>query len=236
MWRPGYIILSFIALTICYEAEEDLLYDHFPPDFIWGAATAAYQIEGGWNEDGKGPSIWDVFTKEDGHIIDNSSGDVACDSYHKYKEDVQLLVGMGVDSYRFSISWSRVLPNGIGEKNQAGIDYYNNLINELLSNGIEPAVTLYHWDLPQALHVQGGWLNSSITEWFEEYSRLCFTEFGDRVKYWITLNEPRETSLQGYGNGAHAPGIVGEGTTAYIAAHNQIRLIILYFIFLNQTY
>ena len=190
-------ILCVAGTSSSYNAEEDLLYDHFPPDFIWGAATAAYQIEGGWNEDGKGPSIWDVFTKEEGHIVDGSSGDVACDSYHKYKEDVQLLVNLGLKSYRFSIAWSRILPKGVGEKNQAGIDYYNNLINELLANGIEPAPTLYHWDLPQALHEQGGWLNSSVSVWFEEYSRLCFKEFGDRVKFWITINEPYTTSLQG---------------------------------------
>ena len=141
-------ILCVTGTALSYNAEEDLLYDHFPPDFIWGAATAAYQIEGGWNEDGKGPSIWDVFTKEEGHIIDGSSGDVACDSYHKYKEDVQLLSNLGLKSYRFSIAWSRILPKGVGEKNQAGINYYNNLINELLANGIQPAPTMYHWDLP----------------------------------------------------------------------------------------
>jgi len=212
-----------VACVLSYEAEEELLYDHFPDGFVWGAATAAYQIEGAWDEDGKGLNIWDVFTKEEGHIKDGSSGDVACDSYHKYKEDVQLLKNMGLSSYRFSISWARILPNGLGEKNQLGIDYYNNLINELLANDITPAVTLYHWDLPQALEDQGGWLNSSVSTWFEEYSRVCFTEFGDRVKFWITLNEPKETSLQGYGGGTMAPGIIGLGTTAYIAAHNQIR-------------
>ena len=164
-----------------------------------------------------------MFTKEEGHIKDGSNGDVACDSYHKYKEDVQLLKNMGLSSYRFSISWARILPSGLGEKNQLGIDYYNNLINELLANGITPSVTLYHWDLPQALSDQGGWLNSSVTTWFEEYSRVCFSEFGDRVKFWITLNEPREMALQGYGNGAFPPGIIGMGTTAYLAAHNQIR-------------
>ena len=216
-------LFCLTSTAFSFNAEENLLYDHFPPDFIWGAATAAYQIEGGWNEDGKGPSIWDVFTKEEGHIIDGSSGDVACDSYHKYKEDVQLLATLGLKSYRFSIAWTRILPYGLGEKNVAGIDYYNNLINELLANGIQPAVTLYHWDLPQALQDQGGWLNSSVSTWFEEYSRLCFTEFGDRVKFWITLNEPKETSLSGYGTGGNAPGVTGIGTNAYIAAHNQIR-------------
>ena len=218
-----------------YIYEEDLLYDHFPEDFKWGCATAAYQIEGGWDEDGKGVNIWDVFTRYNGTIKDGSSGDVACDSYHKYQEDVQLLKNLGVNSYRFSIAWTRILPNGLGERNPLGIAYYNNLIDELLANGITPAVTLYHWDLPQALSDQGGWLNSSVSEWFEEYARVCFEEFGDRVKFWITLNEPRETSIQGYGTGTMAPGIspskcadfglddCGPGTTTYIAAHNQIR-------------
>jgi len=217
------LIILLSSLTQAYEAEEELLYDHFPADFKWGAATAAYQIEGGWDEDGKGENIWDVFTREEGHIIDGSSGEVACDSYHNYKQDVQLLANLGLKSYRFSIAWARVLPSGVGDKNQAGVDYYNNLINQLLDNNIEPAVTLYHWDLPQTLQLQGGWLNASVADWFEEYSRLCFSEFGDRVKLWITLNEPKETSLQGHGSGTMAPGIVGPGTTAYIAAHNQIR-------------
>jgi len=217
--------LLFILLPtiFAYQAEEPLLFDHFPDDFIWGSATSAYQIEGAWNEGGKGVSIWDTFTKVNGTIIDGSSGDVACDSYHKYKEDVQLMKAMGLKSYRFSIGWSRILPQGIGKTNQEGIDYYHNLIDELLANEIVPAVTLYHWDLPQALQDQGGWLNPSVADWFEEYARVCFEEFGGDVKFWITLNEPRETSLQGHGSGTMAPGIVGMGTTAYIAAHNQIR-------------
>jgi len=215
--------LASLGLASAYIYEEDLLYDHFPEDFVWGAATAAYQVEGAWDEDGKGLNIWDLFVREEGHIKDGSDGDVACDSYHKYKEDVALLAAMGLTSYRFSISWARVLPLGLGEKNQAGVDYYNNLINELLAAGITPAVTLYHWDLPQALQEHGGWLNSTVADWFEEYARFCYTEFGDRVKFWITLNEPRETSLQGYGGGTMAPGIIGLGTTTYVAAHNQIR-------------
>lgn len=219
------MLLSILLLpaVLGYKAEEELLYDHFPEDFMWGAATAAYQIEGGWDEDGKGLNIWDVFTRVDGTIKDGSSGDVACDSYHKYKEDVQLLKALGLNSYRFSIAWARILPNGVGERNQLGIAYYNNLIDELLANDIVPAVTLYHWDLPQALQEHGGWLNASVADWFEEYSRVCYEEFGDRVKFWITLNEPKETSLQGHGSGTMAPGLQGIGTLAYIAAHNQIR-------------
>ncbi|CAL4160093.1 unnamed protein product [Meganyctiphanes norvegica] len=206
-----------------YVYEEDLLYDHFPGDFKWGCATAAYQIEGAWDEDGKGVSIWDNFVRIPGNIIDGTTGDVACDSYHKYKEDVQLMANMGLKSYRFSIAWTRILPNGIGERNQAGIDYYKNLIAELKANNIEPAVTLYHWDLPQALEDMGGWLNDSVADWFEEYARVCFEEFGDEVKLWITLNEPHETTIQGYGTGTMAPGKHGLGTLVYIASTNLIR-------------
>jgi len=215
--------LCLVQLSLGYLPEEPLLYEHFPDDFIWGAATAAYQIEGGWNEGGKGENIWDVFTRVEGNIIDGSSGDVACDSYHKYKEDVQLMKNLGMKSYRFSISWARILPLGTGEKNQEGIDYYHALIDELLANDIVPAVTLYHWDIPQALQEQGGWLNASVADWFEEYARVCFEEFGGDVKFWITLNEPKETAIQGHGTGTMAPGIEGIGTYTYIAAHNLIR-------------
>jgi len=206
-----------------YIYEEEMLYDTFPEDFVWGAATAAYQIEGGWNEDGKGESIWDKFTKIDGKIVDGSSGEVACDSYHKYKEDVQLLKKMNMTAYRFSIAWTRVLPLGVGEKNEAGIQYYKNLISELLNSGITPMVTLYHWDLPQALQEKGGWQNADSASWFLEYARLVFEQFGDNVKMFITFNEPKETSIQGYETGTMAPGHVGAGDQVYIAAHNQIR-------------
>jgi len=222
--RLTMLILLLLPLALAYQPEEPLLYDSFPEDFIWGTATAAYQIEGAWNEDGKGPSIWDTFTKIDGKIKDGSSGDVACDSYHNYKEDVALMKAMGMTSYRFSISWSRILPQGTADnKNELGIKYYHDLIDELLANEIVPAVTLYHWDLPQALQDKGGWLVPEVADWFEEYARVCFEEFGGDVKFWITLNEPKETSLQGHGSGDMAPGITGMGTNVYIAAHNQIR-------------
>lgn len=213
------------VLSCChgYDMEEPLLYGQFPAGFKWGAATAAYQIEGGWDEDGKGVSIWDKFTENGEHVEDGSTGKVACDSYHLYREDVRLLKDMGLTSYRFSIAWTRILPSGVGEVNQAGVEYYRDLINTLLANGIEPAVTLYHWDLPQALEDLGGWLNPEVADWFEEYARVCFQEFGSVVKFWITLNEPRETSLSGYGGGYAAPGVVGPGTHAYTAAHHQIR-------------
>ncbi|RUS78874.1 hypothetical protein EGW08_013349, partial [Elysia chlorotica] len=147
------------------EGDQDFLYDTFPDGFVWGAATAAYQVEGAWNEDGKGPSIWDVYSSQPGKVDNDDTGRVACDSYHKYKEDVQLLKKLGVNHYRFSISWPRVMPDGTNSYiNQAGLDYYHNLINELLNNNIEPMVTLYHWDLPEALERRGGWLNSDIVE------------------------------------------------------------------------
>jgi len=149
------IILLCATITLAYDAEEPLLYESFPADFVWGAATAAYQIEGAWNEDGKGENIWDVWTREPGNVVDGTNGEVACDSYHQYPADVKLLKQLGVKSYRFSLSWARLLPLGTGETNPLGIAYYKNLINELVAAGIEPAVTLYHWDLPQELENRG---------------------------------------------------------------------------------
>ncbi|XP_059627323.1 beta-glucosidase 12-like [Cornus florida] len=181
----------------------------FPAGFIFGAASAAYQIEGGASEGGRGPSIWDTFThKYPQKIADRSNGDVAIDSYHRYKEDVNIIKGMDLDSYRFSISWSRVLPLGklSGGVNEEGIQYYNNLINDLLAKGLLPYVTLFHWDMPQALEDEyGGFRSPQIVYDFRDYSELCFKRFGDRVKFWTTLNEPWSFS-QGYDNGAYAPG------------------------------
>lgn len=176
-------------------------------DFLWGAATASYQVEGAWNEDGKGLNIWDSFTHQDGKIEDKSTGDIACDHYHRYKEDVKLMSEMGLKSYRFSISWARILPEGTGTVNQKGIDFYNNLINELIKNNIVPFVTLYHWDLPYTLHLKGGWLNPESSSWFEEYTSVVAKYFGDRVKNFITFNEPSVFMGCGYMLGDHAPGI-----------------------------
>ncbi|XP_064613344.1 lactase/phlorizin hydrolase-like [Liolophura sinensis] len=203
--------------------EKEFYYGHFPPDFMWGTATASYQIEGGWNADGKGLSIWDNFTHA-GRIKNHATGDVACDSYHQWKEDVKNLQRMGVKHYRFSISWSRLLPDGSTSViNQKGIDYYNKLINSLVWANIVPMVTLYHWDLPQALQDTGGWLNESIIDFYNEYAKLCFKTFGDRVKFWITFNEPWSTTWMGYGTGESAPGIQAPATAPYTAAHNIIR-------------
>ncbi|XP_024043737.1 beta-glucosidase 11 isoform X2 [Citrus clementina] len=175
----------------------------FPPGFIFGSGTSAYQVEGAANEDGRAPSIWDTFTHA-GNVHDN--GDIASDGYHKYKEDVKLMADTGLDAYRFSISWSRLIPNGRGPVNPKGLQYYNSLINELISHGIQPHVTLHHYDLPQALEDEyGGWINQTIVQDFTAYANVCFREFGDRVSYWTTVNEPNAFALLGYDIGIAPP-------------------------------
>ena len=163
----------------------------FRKDFIWGAATASYQIEGAAFEDGKGPSVWDRFSHEPGKVLEGHTGDVACDHYHRFKEDVRLMKEMGVKNYRFSISWPRLLPQGVGEVNEQGVAFYNALIDELLAAGIRPIVTLFHWDYPAALQARGAWENPESPAWFLEYATLCARRFGDRVKDFITFNEPQ---------------------------------------------
>lgn len=178
----------------------------FDTNFIWGAATAAYQVEGGASEDNRGLSIWDIFSHQDGKVFNNENGDIACDHYHRVDEDIALMKKCGLKAYRFSISWSRILPDGIEKINQAGIDFYNNLIDKLLQNEIEPYITLYHWDLPYALHCKGGWLNREIADWFGEYSKIIAENFSDRVKNFMTINEPNCVAALGYKSGKHAPG------------------------------
>ncbi len=178
----------------------------FNKDFIWGAATSSYQIEGAAYSDGKGLNIWDTFCKEEGKIFGGQNGDIACDHYNRMEEDVELMAKMGLKAYRFSISWSRLLPNGTGEICQAGIDFYNRLINKLLEYKIEPYITLYHWDLPYALHQQGGWLNPEIATWFGDYAKLVAQCYSDRVRYFMTINEPQVILGNGYVGGDHAPG------------------------------
>nr|ADK12988.1 beta-glucosidase [Reticulitermes flavipes] len=213
----------FVTAVFGADVDNETLFT-FPEDFKLGAATASYQIEGGWNADGKGVNIWDTLTHERSQlVVDKSSGDVADDSYHLYKEDVKLLKNMGAQLYRFSISWARILPEGHDNKvNQAGIEYYNKLIDELLDNGIEPMVTMYHWDLPQTLQDLGGWPNRELAKYSENYARVLFQNFGDRVKLWLTFNEPL-TFMDAYASETGmAPSIDTPGIGDYLAAHTVI--------------
>lgn len=209
----------------------------FPKDFFFGTASSAYQYEGATREGGRGPSIWDTFTHNHPEKVANgSNGDVAIDFYHRYKEDVNIMKDMGFNAYRFSLSWPRILPSGklSGGINMEGIKYYNNLIDKLISEGVEPFVTLFHWDAPQALEQQyGGFLSHLIVEDFQDYANICFREFGDRVKYWITFNEPWSFSIGGYSSGTLAPGrcsssekpgcsMGDSGKEPYMVAHNQL--------------
>jgi len=179
----------------------------FPKDFVWGAATASYQIEGAWNEDGKGESIWDRFTHTPGKIKNNDTGDVANDHYRLWKKDIDLMKQLGLKAYRFSISWPRILPTGRGNINKQGLDFYDRLVDGLLESNITPFATLYHWDLPQALEDEGGWVVRSTAETFVEYTDVVTRALGDRVKNWITHNEPAVVAWNGYSLGEHAPGV-----------------------------
>lgn len=178
----------------------------FIKDFAWGAATAAYQIEGAALEDGKAPSIWDNYVHQGGRITDDHTGDIACDHYHRYREDVALMKKIGLKAYRFSISWPRVIPNGTGDINKKGLAFYSDLVDELLENGIEPYVTLYHWDLPYELHKKGGFLNREFVDWFANYAKVITEALSDRVKYFFTFNEPQCFVGSAYEMGYHAPG------------------------------
>jgi beta-glucosidase len=189
----------------------------FRPGFLWGTATAAYQIEGAWNEDGKGESIWDRFCRIPGVIEDGSSGDVACDHYHRMTEDVALMAGLGANAYRFSISWPRVLSEGTGALNEAGLAFYDRLVDLLLEHGVRPLVTLYHWDLPQALQDRGGWVAPHIPEWFAEYAAVVAGRLGDRVHDWVTINEPHVVAFAGHADGVHPPGVSDLGTAVSVS-------------------
>ena len=182
----------------------------FPDDFLWGAATAAYQVEGAYQDDGKGLSIWDLYSHLPGATYQGANGDRAVDHYHRYQEDVRLMAELGLKAYRFSISWPRIFPSGAGEANPQGIRFYSDLIDELLKYGIVPVATLYHWDLPQALQDQGGWENRALIEHFARYAKTCFEQFGDRVRHWITFNETINFIMLGYRDGVHPPGVRDE--------------------------
>jgi beta-glucosidase len=191
----------------------------FPDTFVFGTATASYQVEGAVDEDGRGTSIWDTFSRTPGKVMHGHTGEVAADQYHRYEEDVRLMRDLGIRSYRFSLAWPRIFPTGSGSPNPRGFDYYNRLIDALLAAGIEPAVTLYHWDLPEPLQQDGGWPNRETAYRYLDYSRTCFEALGDRVNMWITMNEPFCASILGYLAGVHAPGI-RDRKKAYEAIHH----------------
>ncbi|KAL5566538.1 hypothetical protein UlMin_029702 [Ulmus minor] len=241
------IFLFFLRCFVSISSLSDKIPSHydsiylnrtsFPPGFVFGTASASYQYEGAWNEDGRGPSIWDVYTHtHPERITDGSNGDVAIDQYHRYKEDVGIMKDMNADAYRLSISWSRLLPNGklSGGVNQEGVQYYNNLIKELLAKGLKPYVTIFHWDLPQPLQDEyNGFLSRRVVRDLRDFAELCFREFGDRVKHWITLNEPHIFTTLGYARGISPPGrcsawqnlncLGGDSATEpYIVAHNLL--------------
>ncbi|MEU4836268.1 GH1 family beta-glucosidase [Streptosporangium sp. NPDC023615] len=193
----------------------------FPEGFVWGAATAAYQIEGAARDDGRGPSIWDTFSRTPGKVHAGHTGDVACDHYHRYPEDVAIMRDLGLHAYRFSVSWPRLQPDGSGPVNPRGLDFYDRLVDELLGAGITPVVTLYHWDLPQTLEDRGGWTNRETAHHFADYAAIAHARLGDRVETWTTLNEPWCSAFLGYASGIHAPGRA-EPALGFAAAHHLL--------------
>ncbi|XP_068168143.1 lactase-like protein isoform X3 [Antennarius striatus] len=234
--RCTFSVCHVLVLVLCLSSAEDFdwtkndhssfYYGTFPAGFSWGAGSSAYQTEGAWDKDGKGLSIWDVFSHKKGKIQQNETGDSSCEGYHKVKDDVSLIKELKLNHYRFSISWPRLIPTGIKSDhiNEKGIQYYDELINHLLENNITPVVTLYHWDLPQVLQEKyAGWQNISMVNHFNEFANLCFERFGNRVKYWITFNNPWSVAVEGYETGEHAPGLRLRGTGAYRAAHHIIK-------------
>ncbi|XP_019445906.1 PREDICTED: beta-glucosidase 40-like isoform X2 [Lupinus angustifolius] len=228
------LILAVIVLFQIQTCESDINIADFPHGFTFGTASSAFQYEGAVKADGRGPSVWDTFSHKFGKISDFSNADVAVDQYHRFEEDIELMKDLGVSAYRFSISWTRIFPNGSGEINLAGVDHYNKLIDALLAKGIEPYVTIYHWDLPQALDDKyDGWLGTEIIKDFANYAETCFQKFGDRVKHWITFNEPHTFATQGYDVGLQAPGRCSillhlfcrkgnSATEPYLVGHNVL--------------
>lgn len=194
----------------------------FSKDFMWGGASAAYQLEGAYNEDGKGLNIWDVTSGASGRVKHSENGDVACDHYHRYKEDIALFKEIGLKYYRFSISWTRILPEGTGRVNESGLKFYSDLVDELIAAGIEPMITLYHWDYPYELYRKGGWLNDESPKWFEEYTKIVVDALSDRVKYWMTINEPQCIVGNGYWMGTHAPFLKTCNKDLVLISHNLL--------------
>lgn len=197
----------------------------FGDNFVWGVSTAATQVEGAHNAEGKGQSIWDVFAAKKRNILNGDTHYTASDFYNRYQGDIDLLKKLNIPNFRFSISWSRILPNGTGEINQAGVDFYNNVIDYCLQQGIEPWVTIYHWDLPQALEARGGWTNRDIVTWFTDYVAICANQFGDRVKHWMVMNEPAVFTGAGYFLGIHAPGKTGLKNFLPAAHHTVLSIV-----------
>jgi beta-glucosidase len=199
--------------------QESIVDIEFPKQFIWGASTAAYQIEGAWNEDGKGPSIWDTFSHTPGKVHNGDTGDRACDHYHLYKKDVALMADLGLRAYRFSTAWTRLFPEGRGKANQKGRDFYDKLIDELLLHAIDPWLCFYHWDLPQALQDKGGWQKRDMVYWFSDYAAYVAEAYGDRVKHFAIFNEPNVAALLGHLVGVHAPGLTDLMASASVTHH-----------------
>ena len=194
----------------------------FPKNFAWGAAAAAYQIEGAWNVDGRGPSVWDVFSQEQGKVFENHTGNDACDHYHRWREDVALMQELGMKNYRLSVAWPRIQPTGVGKANAKGLAFYDKLIDGLLEAGITPWVTLFHWDLPHALQQRGGFCNRDLVEWFGDYTAIVADKLGDRVKNWMTFNEPPVVLGLGYHEGRFAPGLKLPFADCLLGAHNLL--------------
>jgi beta-glucosidase len=194
----------------------------FPEGFLWGTATASYQVEGAVDEDGRGSSIWDTFSHTPGKVLHGDTGDIACDHYHRLEADLDLMADLGLQAYRFSVAWPRIQPEGSGPANQKGLDYYRRLVDGLRSRSIEPALTLYHWDLPQALEDRGGWTSRETSERFAEYANMVYEALNDSVRMWITLNEPWVSAWMGHDTGVHAPGI--KGTSKALAATHHLLL------------
>ncbi len=194
----------------------------FPKDFIWGAATASYQVEGGAFDDGKGLSVWDTMCKQPGKIKAGDTGDVACDHYHRYKEDAAIMGNLGLKAYRLSICWPRVIPEGVGKVNEKGLEFYDKLIDSLLENGVDPWVTLFHWDFPYSLYCRGGWLNPNSSNWFADYAQVIVDKLSDRVSNWITQNEPQCYIGLGHQSGEHAPGLKLGFKDILLINHNSL--------------
>jgi beta-glucosidase len=205
-----------------HDTNPESLAQRFPPDFTWGFATSAYQIEGAASEDGRGPSIWDTFSHTPGKTANGDSGDVACDHYHRYRDDVRLMAELGARAYRFSVSWPRVMPSGSGTINQRGLDFYRRLVDELAAAGVEPTLNLFHWDLPQALQDRGGFANPEIVGRFADFAHLVASRLGDTVTDWMTFNEPAVYAFLGHADGIHAPGLT-HWPTAIKVADNELR-------------